>query len=410
MDRINAADWIDLGGGRRGFRDENLPNGILGTVADALWLNAIQEELASIIEGAGLPLSNADWTQLGKALQRSALNYVVAGGTSEALTGALTPAPSANTPGMVVRVRTGAVTNKGPVTLDLGAGVLPVLSMYGEPLLPAALPTDGIVELVCTGTAWVFTGLLADASPTPLRADTTLYVRTDGSDLNDGSTDSAAAAFKTIQAAINFAQRRFVAAGFAVKIKVGSGTYAENVTVLGSMLRVILEGNPASPALCAINGTVYATRGGSLYIDGFQINAAGNNDCLAASDRAGIEFANLRFGTAVRAHIYCINLSTVWARSNYQIVGAAPLHLSASAYGLLSILDVNVGINAGLTFSNCFAFANNGTIMSSGCTFAGTSGVRYRTALNGLIYTAGSGENYFPGNAAGVVTTAGNYI
>ncbi len=69
MDRINGADWVDIGGGRRGFRSEDLVNGIVGTEVTALWLNVTQEEIIKVIEGAGLVLDPADWTQLFQALQ-----------------------------------------------------------------------------------------------------------------------------------------------------------------------------------------------------------------------------------------------------------------------------------------------------------------------------------------------------
>ncbi|MHC2481352.1 DUF2793 domain-containing protein [Rhizobium leguminosarum] len=69
MDRINGAGTIDIGGGRRGFRDENLEVGNEGTEVTALFMNMVQEELAKVIEDAGIVLSSADWTQLRQALR-----------------------------------------------------------------------------------------------------------------------------------------------------------------------------------------------------------------------------------------------------------------------------------------------------------------------------------------------------
>lgn len=69
MDRINGADTIDIGGGRRGFRDENLAAGTAGTEVTALHLNSVQEEILKVITEAGLAPSDADWTQLWQALQ-----------------------------------------------------------------------------------------------------------------------------------------------------------------------------------------------------------------------------------------------------------------------------------------------------------------------------------------------------
>lgn len=69
MDRINGADTIDIGGGRRGFRDENLVAGASGTEVTALFLNMTQEEILKVITEAGLAPSEGDWTQLWQALQ-----------------------------------------------------------------------------------------------------------------------------------------------------------------------------------------------------------------------------------------------------------------------------------------------------------------------------------------------------
>ena len=69
MDRVQGASVVDLGGGKNGFRDENLGTGTEGTVLPAAWLNAIQEELLKVVTDAGLVPNGADWTQLWQALK-----------------------------------------------------------------------------------------------------------------------------------------------------------------------------------------------------------------------------------------------------------------------------------------------------------------------------------------------------
>jgi hypothetical protein len=69
MDRINGADTVDIGGGRRGFRDENLVAGVAGTEVTAAFLNGLQEEMMKVVTQAGLAPSDGDWTQLWQALQ-----------------------------------------------------------------------------------------------------------------------------------------------------------------------------------------------------------------------------------------------------------------------------------------------------------------------------------------------------
>jgi len=68
MDRINGADWADIGGGNRGFKDENVVAGTAGTAVTAAHLNAIQEEILKVVEAAGLVPDVNDWTQLYQAM------------------------------------------------------------------------------------------------------------------------------------------------------------------------------------------------------------------------------------------------------------------------------------------------------------------------------------------------------
>lgn len=68
MDRINGANTVDIGGGKRGFRDRNLVAGLAGTQVTAAHMNAMQEELMAVIEAAGLTPAGGSWTQLLAAL------------------------------------------------------------------------------------------------------------------------------------------------------------------------------------------------------------------------------------------------------------------------------------------------------------------------------------------------------
>lgn len=70
MDRTTGADWVDIGGGKRGFRDQNRAAGLIGTEVNAAWLNATQEEILAVIISAGIA-PNADiWTQLLEAIDK----------------------------------------------------------------------------------------------------------------------------------------------------------------------------------------------------------------------------------------------------------------------------------------------------------------------------------------------------
>lgn len=157
MDRINGSDTFDIGGGRRGFRAENLPAGIVGTEITADWLNGVQEELAALITRAGYDLAGDDLEQVLRAVRSQRTNFVVADGTADALTLSLSPTPHslADLTGMPLRVVV-SVQNTGPTTLQVGD--LPaqpiVRADNGGPLLGRDWQAGAVLELLNDGAAW----------------------------------------------------------------------------------------------------------------------------------------------------------------------------------------------------------------------------------------------------------------
>lgn len=69
MDRVNGTDWVDIGGGRRGFRSQNAAAGISGTEVTDKILNDVQEEICAVIENSGFVLDPENQQQLWEALQ-----------------------------------------------------------------------------------------------------------------------------------------------------------------------------------------------------------------------------------------------------------------------------------------------------------------------------------------------------
>ena len=59
MQRISTSSAVaDLfGNGKAGFRNGDLPRGVLPTAFNAEWCNHVQEEICNVIEGAGVALN-----------------------------------------------------------------------------------------------------------------------------------------------------------------------------------------------------------------------------------------------------------------------------------------------------------------------------------------------------------------
>jgi len=165
MDRTAASDYVDIGGGIRRYRDENLAGGITGTALVALDRNQVQEEILGVIEAAGLTPSNADWAQLRKAIQKwdqlQPGNYAADAGTANAMVATLAPVPAslAALAGVPIRIKKISSANSGAVTLNVNAlGAVAVTWPDGTALTAGELPAGAILEVHGTGTAFVLAG------------------------------------------------------------------------------------------------------------------------------------------------------------------------------------------------------------------------------------------------------------
>lgn len=172
MDRVNGANHIDIGGGRRGFRAKNKLAGLAGTEVTALWLNRVQEELIGVQTAAGLDPAD-DETQLRQAIARivSGATWFVAGGGANAITLAGTgafPVPDEYFAGMRVKFLPDAA-NTGATTINVaGLGAIAARGRRGGALIAGDLLPGEPVEFVHDGSYFRSTmPLLSDALATP---------------------------------------------------------------------------------------------------------------------------------------------------------------------------------------------------------------------------------------------------
>ncbi|MDD9910174.1 MAG: hypothetical protein OXR62_10830 [Ahrensia sp.] len=77
MHRVNGAHTVDIGAGKDGFRDRNTAAGVPGTELTASWHNDVQENIAHVIEEAGIALNEGQWTLLYDALLQHIQDYLL---------------------------------------------------------------------------------------------------------------------------------------------------------------------------------------------------------------------------------------------------------------------------------------------------------------------------------------------
>lgn len=136
MYRINTGTKaVDLfGSGKHGFKDGNKALGVAATAFEAAWPNAMQEEIANVIELSGATLDSADNTQLASAIQSGKLNSVVAGGITDAWTATFTPEIT-TIADQTIFVRTGSANTIATPTLAVdGLAAITIVKGNNLPL------------------------------------------------------------------------------------------------------------------------------------------------------------------------------------------------------------------------------------------------------------------------------------
>jgi hypothetical protein len=257
-----------------------------------------------------------------------------------------------------------------------------------------------------------------------LSANRTYYVRTDGSDSNTGLVNSANGAFLTLQKAVDVIALLDINSKI-VTVQVANGTYTGGVNfkqVVGWSQQgdLVFLGNTTTPANCLISVTsddcFYGEGITSGWdIKGFKLLTTISGHGIYGNGKFKIRFYNIDFGATVNAHLRAGNGCEIQAMTNYDISGGAYAHAYAYLYSLIQIRSRTITFKASVTFSY-FATTEwpGALIWFDAATFSlgafSVTGSRYFAYAVGIIWTSGGGANYFPGNSAGSILNAGQYL
>jgi len=249
-----------------------------------------------------------------------------------------------------------------------------------------------------------------------LTANRTYYVRTDGSDTNDGKSNTAGGAFLTIQKAYSTALT-IDFNGFNVTISVADGTYTSGLLVdknwVGGSL--ILTGSTSAIISMTSNHAIATVTplGNLLSVVGLKLETTGAGDCIRNSAGGTIWFTGTEFGACAGIQLNADAAGAiVECRGAYTLTGGAVNHIVARYGGFFRMTSRTLTVTGTPAFSSVFALATSGgVILSNGSTITGSAtGKRYQADVNAVINTGGGGANYFPGSVAGTVATGGQYV
>lgn len=252
-----------------------------------------------------------------------------------------------------------------------------------------------------------------------LTANRTYYVRTDGSDANNGLANTAGGAFLTIAKALAVAAA-LDGSTFNVTIMVGAGTWTVPIVLpqfIGSGTWT-LQGDTATPS----NVTISTTGASCINVDsinstwivgGFKLQTSGaGTSGLRILNGARLLYRNIDFGACTTSHIRISQRGQAIALSPTSISGSSLIHWHLDSGSFLFDAGYTITIAGAPNFSNSFLQITEGSVAKvNNNTFVGTAtGKRYDVTLNSVVSVNGGGATYLPGDVAGTTATGGQYV
>lgn len=241
------------------------------------------------------------------------------------------------------------------------------------------------------------------------------YVRPDGNDANSGTFDSSTAAWKTIQHGLDYLTSHVIDSAAIVQLRIADGTYAESVSARRNLGGGTIEivGNKTTPANVMVTGAPAFNFTGAYTLSHLKVTSPSTHAIFVRQGSYLTVGDGMHFGFAAGAHLRAIECGVVQAVGTYTISGSATSHwnVDKNSSAALTAGRANViglpGFSAGFCkVTTASSMVGNGGAFS----FSGAAtGSRYDVSLNGVIFIANGGANYFPGSSAGVASTGGLY-
>ncbi|MBN9023120.1 MAG: hypothetical protein J0H08_13715 [Rhizobiales bacterium] len=249
-----------------------------------------------------------------------------------------------------------------------------------------------------------------------LTANRTYYVRTDGSDSNDGLTNSSGGAFLTLQKAVDVVAT-LDRSTFNVTVEIGAGTLTAGCDITGwgpGSGQVTFDGaGIGSTTISATSDDCFNVVNARCKIQNMKLQTTTGGCCIRTGLGADVSHGALDFGATALAHIWAEYPGRVDGNgAAYTISGGGIAHILCRYNAVVASYAGAVTLSGTPAFSSAFIVASLcGVVEYGGRSFSGSAtGPRYQAVLNAVISTSGGAPTtYLPGNANGTLASGGAY-
>jgi hypothetical protein len=344
--------------------------------------------------------------------------YVVDTGVTNALIGIYSPAITSGqqVAGLILSIKL-ANTITGACTINVNSlGVKNLLTGDLQNIPNSVYVAGQILLIVYDGTQYsiINTSSLTFRKPS---ANLSIYVNTAiGNDANDGVSNTAGHALKTIQAGVNLAWS-YAPSQFLITIVVEPGTYNENVsTPLYAGPAIIIDGLVASSVVVSAGNNVNFQILGPNTVTIRNLTVVNNglypNHGFVASQGSSVTVTNCisqTIGCGVFASYSGANLTVV--NHTYSGSSMALWWLGAGGNIILTTGTQTFSGAISVSTASCVSAAGTLSLQVPGPPVfvnpAFVSGLKYSLNLNGVIWASGLGVNIIPGTVAGTLSNGG---
>jgi hypothetical protein len=236
-----------------------------------------------------------------------------------------------------------------------------------------------------------------------LSATRTYYVRTDGSDSNNGLTNASGGAFATIQKAVNTVNALDLN-GQVVIIQLGAGTYTGGVSIVGPFFgmsdreAVRIIGDETTPS----NVVISTTGANALSLENFAYLSLRGVTCQVATSgiawsvnrHSRLEHQNCRFGATAAEMIFCQQHSAVVAKGPLTVAGNAGSFVHATKRSLVDFAGQTVTFSGSPVFSTYLWGINDSSLNLDSATLTGTKTGPITVHFDGTLNASGLTGSY----------------